>query len=355
MLLTTAVPAAVLAALLVVAGCDTGATSPPEEGASAPAPTTASTTARTTASSPPAFTFAAAGDLGANRRTARSLAALDRSPAELFLALGDLDYDQTPSDAAWCDYVRDRLPTKGAEFPFQLLAGNHEADTGKDGRVRRHAACLPDRLGVEGTYPAQYAFSYPAQDPVARFVLVSPGLTVDGHAYDYRRGTPDRAWLEQQLDEARDSGQWLVVGMHLMCLSAGEDHPGCDSGRAVHRLVLRAGVDLLLVGHNHLYERSKQLVLSDACPSVRPRFGRACVAHGGKDGVYPRDAGTVQVTAGRFGGRPSAVDPDDPDRRWFVKSRADTAGFLEVEVTADRLAARYVSTTGDVSDAFVIR
>lgn len=356
-------PATLLTLALALAGCGAGTergetgradgTSPADRAAAAsPVP------GQDTGSEQPAstsFTFAAAGDLGANRRTARSLAALDRSPADLFLALGDLDYDETRSDAAWCDYVRDRLPTKGVEFPFQLLAGNHEADTGRDGRVRRHAGCLEDRLGVDGRYPTQYAFSYPAQDPVARFVMVSPGLTVDGHAYDYRRGEADRAWLAEQLREARAAGQWLVVAMHLTCLSAGEDHPRCDSGRAVHQLVLREGADLLLAGHNHLYERSKQLVLSDACPSVRRRFGSACVADGGRDGAYARGAGTVQVTAGRFGGRRSAVDPGDPDRRWFVRSRADTAGFLEVEVTADRLAARYVPTTGDVRDSFVIR
>jgi len=355
------VPTALLAVALTVTGCGSGSERSGGDGPGGPPPTTAegpspAVSPPPAASPPPAesFTFAAAGDLGANRRTARSLAALDRSPAEFFLALGDLDYDETESDAAWCDYVRDRLPAKGAEFPFQLLAGNHEADTGRDGRVRRHAACLDDRLGVEGAYPTQYAFSYPAENPVARFVMVSPALTVDGHSYDYRRGTPDRAWLVDQLRRARDAGQWVVVGMHMMCLSMGEDHSGCDSGRAVHGLVLRHGADLLLVGHNHLYERSKQLALSGACPRVRPRFGSACVADRGKDGAYARGAGTVQVTAGRFGGRPSAVDPDDPDRRWFVTSRADTAGFLEVEVSADRLDARYVPTTGDVQDAFVI-
>lgn len=347
----TAVPAALLALALAAAGC--GAVTSDDEGAGAPTPTVAGTTPQEP-SGPASFTFAAAGDLGANRRTARSLAALDASPAAFFLALGDLDYDETESDQAWCDYVRERLPTKGADFPFQLLAGNHEADTGKDGRVRRHAGCLPDRLGVTGTYPTQYAFSYPAQDPTARFVLVSPGLTVDGHTYDYRRGTADRVWLEAQLRQARESGQWLVVGMHLMCLSTGADHAGCDSGRAVHTLVLDQGADLLLVGHNHLYERSKQLALSEACPRVRPQFGTACVADGGKGDAYARGAGTVQVTAGRFGGRRSEVDPDDPDRRWFVKSRADTAGFLQVEVSADRLDAKYVPTAGDVRDAFVI-
>lgn len=310
---------------------------------------------RTGAATSGSFVFAAAGDLGANATTDASLAKLDASSAQFFLALGDLDYDETESDAAWCDYVRDRLPTKGEEFPFQLLAGNHEADTGKDGRIRRHAACLPDKIGVEGTYPTQYAFTYPADNPVARFVMVSPRLTVDGHTYDYRRGTADRRWLVGQLRQAREDGHWLVVGMHYMCLSMGRDHRGCDSGRAVHKLTLQGGADLLLVGHNHLYERSKQLRISKRCPQVRPRYGRACITDNGRDGAYPRDRGTVQVTAGRFGGRPSAVNRDDPDRRFFVKSRAATSGFLKVRVTADKLVARYVPSSGSVRDSFVIR
>jgi hypothetical protein len=37
-----------------------------------------------------------------------------------------------------------------------------------------------------------------------------------------------------------------------------------------------------------------------------------------------------------------------------VKSRAGTTGFLQVRMTADRLVARYVPSTGDVRDRFVI-
>jgi hypothetical protein len=71
----------------------------------------------TTPTVPTSFTFAAAGDHGANATASASLAALDASPASFYLALGDLDYDETASDAAWCDYVHQHLPTKGPDFP----------------------------------------------------------------------------------------------------------------------------------------------------------------------------------------------------------------------------------------------
>ncbi len=344
------VAVAVLSLVLALSGCSAGRTTgTADEERTARAQVAGSETVED-----PAFTFAAAGDLAARRATAKSLALLDRSPAAFFVALGDLAYGDITPESAWCDYVRERLPTKGAGFPFELLAGNHESDTGRDGRLRSFAQCLPDRLDAEGTYGAQFAFTYPAGEPLARFVMVSPGLTVDGHRYDYTAGTPDRAWLRDQLRQARDAGQWLVVGMHLPCLTTGADHPGCESGRAVHDLVLRGGADLLLVGHNHVYERSKQLALTPSCRAVRSRFDADCVTDSGRDGVYGRDHGTVQVTVGRFGARFARLADDDPDRRWFVKRGDRTTGFLQVRVTPERMVARYRASSGSLRDAFVI-
>lgn len=314
-------------------------------------------TAGSTRSGAPSFVFAAAGDLGANPTTAEGLGRLDGSAAEFFLALGDMDYDETGTDRAWCDYVKDRLPEKGAGFPFQLVAGNHEADTGGDGRVRNHAACLPDRMGSTGTYAAQYAFTYPDASPFAKVIMVAPRLKVDGHTYDYRRGTADRKWLVEQIDGARDAGiEWVVVGMHYPCLSVGAGHVGCDSGRAVLDLLVKKKVDLLLTGHNHIYERSKQIATGDGCRRVPTgRFDRDCVADSGRDGVYERGHGLVQVTSGRVGGRHQGLNADDANERFFVKYGGRTTGFTKYVVTPNRLTARYVSTGGTLRDSFVIK
>jgi hypothetical protein len=351
----------VLSLVLLLSGCagdrpagDAGDSRTAEQQASELQAPEQPQVAGTEAIDEPAFTFAAAGDLAARRATRQSLALLDRSPADFFVALGDLAYGDIAPESAWCDYVRDRLPSKGASFPFELLAGNHESDPGRHGLLRNYAECLPDQLGASGVYGAQYAFTYPAEQPTARFVMVSPGLTVDGHRYDYAAGTPDRAWLRDQLRQAREAGQWLVVGMHLPCLTTGADHPGCESGRAVHNLVLRGGADLLLVGHNHVYERSKQIDLSRSCRRIRSRFDADCVVDGGRDGAYRRDRGMVQVTAGRFGARFARLSDRDPDRRWFVRRADRTTGFLQVRVTPERMVARYRASSGSLRDSFVI-
>jgi len=44
--------------------------------------------------------------------------------------------------------------------------------------------CLPDRLGSTvgpgSVYGAEYTFTYPTQAPLAKFIMISPRLTVDG-------------------------------------------------------------------------------------------------------------------------------------------------------------------------------
>ncbi|MGN6575566.1 MAG: metallophosphoesterase [Nocardioides sp.] len=334
----------VLVALVtVLAGCQGGSPGPGERQR---AVTTGAT---------PGFSFAAAGDLGATRETAASLRLLEASDAEFFVAVGDLDYDQTPTDRAWCRYVKKRLPRKGAGFPFELLVGNHEGDHGPDGRIAHFARCLPDRLDSRGSYARQYAFDYPRTDPIATVINIAPNIPAGGHRYDYRAGTPDRKWLKRQVRHAQAAGRWVIVTAHYPCLSTGTDHPGCSSGHAVHTLLLRLGVDVVVNGHNHVYERSKQLALSAACPRVPSgRYDAACVVDDGADGTYTRGAGTVQVTSGRFGGRESGLDRRAPDAPYFVTLDDSTTGYTTFHVTPDRIDARYVASTGSFQDAFSI-
>jgi hypothetical protein len=310
--------------------------------------------ARLDASGVRSFSFAAAGDLGATRHSTAFLDRLDRSDARFFLALGDLDYDNTPTDAAWCRYVDRHLPSKGDRFGFEVLVGNHEQDGGPDGRIDNFARCLPDRMGSVGRYGAQYAFTFPRKNPYAAFVLVSPNLTVAGHTYRYQRGTADRRWLVRQIDAARARGiRWVVVAMHYPCLTTGTH--GCDSGSGIVNLLVRKRVDLLLTGHNHVYERSKQLRLRPGCARLSPRrYDADCVVDAGADGRYTKGRGTVQVTAGIVAGREQGFNPRDPSARYFAVRDGVSTGFVHYTVTPTSLRARFVSTGGPLSDAFEI-
>ena len=303
--------------------------------------------------------FAAAGDHGANTRAAASLAALDRSGAQFYLALGDLDYDQTPTDEAWCDYVKARLPTLGPSFPFQLVAGNHEEQFGPDGYILNHAACLPDRLNStpspQGRYATEYYFDYPAGAPLVRVVMLSPDLTVENVRYQYTQGSTHLQWLASVIDEARVEGiPWVVVGMHKVCLSAGGK--SCEIGADLANLLIDKRVDLVLQGHAHNYQRSKQLRLApETCPAVAAdAYDSDCVVDEGTDGIYTKGAGTVFVIDGTFGQSLHAVDPTDTDAPYFAKLNATSWGLTRYSVTQNRIDASFVASSGSFADGFTI-
>jgi len=306
-----------------------------------------------------AVSFAAAGDHAANSRTAASLATLDSSGADFYLALGDLDYDETSTDQAWCDFVLSRLPTLGPSFPFELVVGNHEQQGGPDGYILNHAGCLPDRLGATmgptGQHAAEYYVDYPPSAPLVRAIMVAPRLTVEGVLYDYSAGTAHRAWLVAAIDAARAQGiPWVVVGMHYGCLTTGPH--GCAAGSDLFNLLVGKKVDLVLQGHNHLYERSKQLALNPTtCPALSQSvFDPDCVADDGADGQYVKGAGTVFVVAGTFGVGLYASDASQPDAPYFARINDTTFGLGLYDVVSSRLQGRFLPSVGSFTDAFDI-
>ena len=306
-----------------------------------------------------AFTFAAAGDHAATEFSAASLGVLDSTGASFYLALGDMDYDQTPTDEAWCEFVKTHLPTLGPEFPFELVAGNHEDQDGPDGYILNHAACLPDRMGSTasptGEYGSEYYFDYPPGDPLMRVILISPALTIENEYFDYDDGTIYQEWLAGTIEDAhaRDI-PWVVVGMHKNCLTAGRKN--CSVGRELTDMMLEKGVDLVLQGHDHNYQRSKQLALDPfECPGIVPgTFDAGCIADDGSDGRYEAGAGTVFVIGGMFGEDHYPVSPGDVEAPYFAVLDGSTFGIVRYTVSRFALEATFLPSSGSFTDTFTI-
>ena len=310
--------------------------------------------ATATATTASTFTFAAAGDLGASSAVA-SLTKLDASGVNFYLALGDLDYDQTPTDQAWCDYVKQRLPTLGPTFPFELVAGSHEYQGGPNGYIMNHAACLPDRLASTGLYGAQYYFDYPPSAPLMRLILISPDLLIENYNYTYTVGSPEYKWLVSAIDSARNAGTpWIAVGMHKVCISTGVKP--CEIGRDLMNLLVSKHVDLVLQGHDHNYQRGKQLALNGAtCPAVPAgSFDPDCVIDDGSDNGYFKGAGTVFLISGSFGLCCYHVDAADPEAGYFARIGDTSKGFTKYTVGRGHITAQFVKSTGAFTDSFTI-
>jgi hypothetical protein len=206
------------------------------------------------------FSFTAGGDIGASSTSATTLDLIAKASSNFHLALGDLSYSEITPESTWCSYVQSYV---GSTFPFELISGNHEdGGDAQDGLIDNFVKCLPDRLGAVGTYGKEYYFDYPASSPIARFIMISPDLIFkNGGQYDYSVGTTHYNWVANTIDAARAAGiKWVIVGMHKVCLTMGI--MSCDIGTDLLNLLISKKVDLILQGHEHSYQRSKQLALN---------------------------------------------------------------------------------------------
>jgi PKD repeat protein len=295
----------------------------------------------------------AAGDYSSSTAAAGVISRVGQLKPDLHLALGDLSYGATGAEQSWCDFVTSRT---GAGFPFQLVSGNHESN-GLNGNINDFAACLPNQLpGAVGTYARQYYVDVPQQNPLARFVFVSPGIPFTDGTWDYAVGSPRYNWTAAAIDGARSASiPWVVVAVHAPCISIGVYD--CVAGPDITNLLLSKKVDLVLNGHEHHYQRSKQLSVAAGCTGLQPGvYNSSCVRDG--DNSLGKGAGSVFTTVGTGGVDLRDVNTADPETPYFAAYSGlninPSHGLLDMKFTATTLDAGFVATDGAFTDAFSI-
>lgn len=299
-------------------------------------------------------TFTASGDYGTSVNAKAVLDGIGALHPDLHIAVGDLSYGTTGQEQSWCDSVTQSV---GAGFPFELLAGNHES-SGQNGNINDFSACLPNQLpGVVGTYGRQYYVDVPQDAPLVRFVMISPGLPFSDGVWAYNAGTARYNWTAAAIDGARTANiPWVVVGMHKPCLSMGQYT--CEVGPDLLNLLVNKRVDLVVSGHEHLYQRTNQLATGGACSAIVPgTFSASCVAD--TDASMVKGAGTVFATAGTGGNGLYNVNTADTEANYFAAAsganQTPTYGSLKVTATATEFSGSFARAAGgNFADSFTI-
>ncbi|MCU0693324.1 MAG: metallophosphoesterase [Polyangiaceae bacterium] len=146
----------------------------------------------------------AAGDFGARAATDTVLTKMAQLAPDAALALGDLAYEDVPSESAWCSYVKARV---GEGFPFELISGNHESLDVQDGHINDFSACLPNQVpGIVGTYGREYYMDLPQGTPLVRVINASPALTFEDGRWTYATGDAHYSWLSAAIDQSSPAG-----------------------------------------------------------------------------------------------------------------------------------------------------
>ncbi|QUR67190.1 purple acid phosphatase family protein [Mycobacterium spongiae] len=190
--------------------------------------------------------------------------AIERIAPLFNLVNGDLCYANLALDRirTWSDWFANN--SRSARYrPWMPAAGNHENELGNGpigfGAYQTYFA-LPDSGSPGELRGLWYSFT---AGSVRVISLSNDDVAYQDGGASYIRGYSSgeqRHWLEGELAAARRSPEvdWVVVVMHQTAISTTDHTNGADLGIREEWLPLfdRYGVDLVLCGHEHHYERS---------------------------------------------------------------------------------------------------
>lgn len=245
--------------------------------------------------------FVAFGDAGDGSEAQRAVArAMEDVPFDLMLVTGDLAaYVGTPREyeqhvfGVYRDVLR--------HVPLYVAAGNHDYKADAGATMRAFFA-LP-RNGGPGADERWFSFD---RGDVHFVGLDSEDLTA-----------AQLRWLEADL--AGNALPWTVVFLHRPPFSSGSHGSDPVIREKVWPILVRHGVDLVLAGHDHDYERTT-----------------------------PQDGVVVVVTGG--GGK--GTKP--VGRSEFTAFSQQVLHFVFVEIEGDRLTLHAIDGTGREFDSAVI-
>ncbi|HWB36320.1 MAG TPA: metallophosphoesterase family protein, partial [Rugosimonospora sp.] len=237
----------------------------------------------------------AAGDLPAG---------VERVQPLFHLFNGDLCYANLATDRVrtWSDFWDNN--SRSARFrPWMPAPGNHENEKG-NGPIGYAAFqtyfATPRQSGqTDTTAGLWYAFTVGS---VRVVVLANDDVCLqdggDSYVHGYSAGA-QKAWLEAELKRSRGSRDidWIVVCMHQVAVSTADQFNGADLGIRQEWLPLfdAYGVDLVVCGHEHHYERSHPIRGRQSNATLTP------IPASTRTDVVDTEKGTVHMVIGGGG------------------------------------------------------
>jgi 3',5'-cyclic AMP phosphodiesterase CpdA len=221
-----------------------------------------------TLAGPPTFVPPFVNDNLGSPAAADTTLGVERVQPLFHLLNGDLCYANLADDRirTWWDFW-DNNSRSARKRPWMPAAGNHENELGNGPigyRAYQTYFALPEAAGqTDLTRGLWYAFTVGAVRVIS---LANDDIVYQDGGNSYVRGYSkgaQKAWLEKELAAARANRDidWIVVVMHQVAISSVDKFNGADLGIRQEWTPLfdKYGVDLVVCGHEHHYERSHPL------------------------------------------------------------------------------------------------
>ncbi|ADO69217.1 discoidin domain-containing protein [Stigmatella aurantiaca] len=271
----------------------------------------------------PRVHFTAMGDFGTGgslqSQVLTRLAQAGRA-GELLLALGDNAYS-SGTEQEFQDRMFKPMAALLRQVPLFSTPGNHEY-------VTDQGQPYLDNLYMPANNPAGSERYYSFDWGPVHFVSLDSNCAIGLASADRCTLAAQKSWVTQDL--ASTGRPWKVVFFHHPAWSSGEHGSQLQMRREFAPLFEQYGVDLVLTGHDHNYERSK------------PMKGDAVAASGTR--------GIPYVVVGSGGATLRSFPGSQPS--WTAYRNNTDAGYLSVVVDGGTLSAQFINPSGTVRDSF---
>ncbi|MGE5821093.1 MAG: LamG-like jellyroll fold domain-containing protein [Nitrososphaerota archaeon] len=275
----------------------------------------------------PDFNFAAAGDWGCNSNTVATVNSIVNQGSDFTLGLGDYSYQSSAN----CFISRVNPIDKN----MAIAIGNHENSGSED---------LNTYLSHFGGLTRQY-YSFNVQN--VHFLVMATEIS-------YSSGSAQHTFVKNDLAAASSNPDidWIVVFFHKPMYSSSNScsSSSCSGVSSLrdtyHALFDQNGVDLVLEGHVHDYQRSAPIKFN-ANSKSNP------IVTNNNLNTYNDPEGEIHVIVGTGGVNFHELE----GQKSFIKSQQDDKfGHLNVALTNNgkTLTGKFIANDNTVMDQFTI-
>ena len=280
--------------------------------------------------------------------------AAEKKPLDFWIHVGDMAYNSGRDTEFQTRFFEMYEPTLRNKVCWASM-GNHEGATssGKTGIGPYYDAyVLPTRGetgGVASGTEAYYSFDFAN----IHFICL------DSHDLSRKPGDPMASWLKADIEKAK--ADWLIAFWHHPPYTKGSHDSDKEADltemrKLIMPIIEAGGVDVVLTGHSHIYERS---MLMDGAYATTTVSDNVILDDGDGDpegdGAYRKSKGikahegTVQVVTGNAGANLGRVGTMP-----VMRSIVLEYGGVLFDVKGDTLTARMIRHDGAESDVFSI-
>jgi len=249
--------------------------------------------------------------------------------AQMVTISGDIAYADG-EQSAW-DFWFNFQQESTTSIPWVTAVGNHENEPGYEFAPYEHRFDSDQQIESE-------TFWYSRNVPGVHMVFMST-------EHDYTPGSTQYSWLEQDFNSVdRDVTPFVIVYGHKPMYSSNSYHGSeVELREALEEMYVAQGVDLVIAGHDHFYERTWPI-------------SEGTVMDTGNDERFSRGEGPIHLVIG-IAGRSAYEELDEPQPEWSAYRENNSYGWTRLVYDGD---ARELSLThhridGTIGDQFTIQ